>query len=359
MKSYSFIIAAIMTGTILSCTSVSLDPLEGKYQAAEEIVLSQVVKNQVIKKADSNIFDIELTDGKGGTLAIQLYGKQPFADDATYGPASAANAGKANYILENTKVNGKGVTKGLIDFIYNGEGYEVLGNLWTSDDMIYRIKGIVDLQYVRDLEAVRLTKVISVSPSEGLVTVVLATEGVSSTFNPATYQTEYTGTGNYLSVDFYSSNGKLVEGTYKPSAEGGKVSEGQYGIGWDPGDLYNIGWYFTDWGTCWWTVADGAAPTAQKISSGNIDVKLNDGVYTISYKNMDNGICFSYTGAIESLLPIETLPATELTQCFSATSNLASGTNSVSLVFGTEGVVCTTGMYGNSYSGVGHYLTVD
>ena len=111
----------------------------------------------------------------------------------------------------------------------------------------------------------------------------------TSEMDMTTYQTVYKGAGNYLAIDLYSEDGYLAAGTYTPSAAGGAINKGEYGIGWDPGDIYNIGMAFENWGTCWWTVDENANPqtSAQKITEGAITVALAGNTYTITIDNSD------------------------------------------------------------------------
>ena len=138
------------------------------------------------------------------------------------------------------------------------------------------------------------------------VTLNLSDGNWSSTTDMTTWQTVYTGKGNYLAIDLYSEDGYLAAGTYSPSATGGAIEKGQYGIGWDPGDIWNIGQKFENWGTCWWTVDEAATPqtSAEKITKGNITVAIDENsVYTIT---VDNGELYvQFTGEI----PAVTKPA--------------------------------------------------
>ena len=138
------------------------------------------------------------------------------------------------------------------------------------------------------------------------VTLNLSDGNWSSTMDMTTWQTVYTGNGNYLAIDLYSEDGYLAAGTYSPSATGGAIEKGQYGIGWDPGDIYNMGYMFENWGTCWWTVDEAATPqtSAEKITTGDITVAIDENsVYTIT---VDNGELYvQFTGEI----PAVTKPA--------------------------------------------------
>ena len=103
------------------------------------------------------------------------------------------------------------------------------------------------------------------------------TDGITSSFDQATWQTTWEGSGNYLAFDIYSADGSLAPGTYTASAVGGTVNEGEFGIGYDT-EFW--GMTMENWGTCWWTITDGAI-SAEKVLDGTITVSIDGDVYTI------------------------------------------------------------------------------
>lgn len=109
----------------------------------------------------------------------------------------------------------------------------------------------------------------------------MATEGVSSSLDTTTYQTVYSGTGNYLAMDIYSADGTLAEGTYTANAVGGTIAEGEFGIGYDT-EMW--GMTMENWGTCWWTVTDGAT-SAEKVLDGTLTVAKDGDNYTITLES--------------------------------------------------------------------------
>ena len=139
-----------------------------------------------------------------------------------------------------------------------------------------------------------LSVLISATVNQGLITMNMATEDVSATYDAATYQTIYSGTGYYLATDIYSADGKLHTGTYKACAVGGTVGEGEFGIGYDT----TIDWGFgpmemKDWGTCWWTVDNGAT-SAEKILDGTIVVALNGDNFSVTIQSSSVNAKFTY-----------------------------------------------------------------
>ena len=119
------------------------------------------------------------------------------------------------------------------------------------------------------------------------VTVQLAGAGLSVETVDYGYgpQAAITGAGNYLKFDAYSTDGTLAAGTYTPSAQGGAIGEGEFGIGWDPGDLWGIGMVFTNWGTCWMTHNEDGTETGVKVTDGTLTVEVDGETYTITLES--------------------------------------------------------------------------
>ena len=56
------------------------------------------------------------------------------------------------------------------------------------------------------------------------------------------------------------------------------------------------GTQFFNWGTCWWTVTDGAT-SAQKVLDGTVTVSLDGGNYTVVLQS--STVNARYVGPIE------------------------------------------------------------
>ena len=133
---------------------------------------------------------------------------------------------------------------------------------------------------------------LGLTPGDGIVTVYLGEESMKFENNGVT------GVGNYFKFDAFSADGTtLAPGTYTASAEGGKVTEGTFGIGWDPGDIWNIGWEFTNWGTCYMTKAEDNSETGIKIEDGTMEVEEDGGNYVIKVKSSAMNI--KYEGPLQ------------------------------------------------------------
>ena len=206
----------------------------------------------------------------GSVLSTSLVGFDALLPSGQYvlGEDAIGNA-----VLAKTKVNGQAAKRGFITVNKNGDKYIVSAEI---DGGSFVWKG--SLPFKADPAPTQLKQVLqaqsNVANGTKSVTMQLATDGIAKGYNEQ-WQEVWTGEGGYLALDLYSEDGYLHDGSYIASAEGGVIEPGQFGIGWDPGDIYNIGWPFTDWGTCWWTVKDGAA-TAEKITSGIVTVSSRE-----------------------------------------------------------------------------------
>jgi len=209
---------------------------------------------------DRRYFDLKFSD-----LTTTLVGYDAFLAPGLY-MLGGDEIGKA--IAAKTKVGGQTPSEGWIT-VNNRDGkYQFTAQF---GDQVYFWTGTLPFQADPDPLALTVLQQAQANKDNKLVTMQLATEGISQEFDMTTYQNVWKGEGKYLALDLYSEDGYLHDGTYTASAEGGVVNPGEFGRGWDPGDLYNIGMVFTDWGTCLWTVSGGAA-TAEKITAGLVNV---------------------------------------------------------------------------------------
>ena len=367
---YKVFAAAAGILALSSCVEDAIQPLTGKYEKPATYELNTLAAQSVEKGDKTRTFTVELS-GSNATLSMKLVGDKYFLADGSYTPATADQAKKNTYIVGNggTTFNNIPVESGSIKIAQGTGTYIFSGILWLADESIVDFKSTVNLAYEPDPEPIKLTQVISatsnVANGTNSVTINLGTDGISSTTDPTTWQTVWTGEGNYLAVDFYSADGFLYPGTYKPSATGGVIAEGEYGIGWDPGDLWGIGMVFENWGTCWWTVSGGAT-SAEKISEGDIIVEKSGSKYTITYNH--NGLWMTFNGKIEAVDPDggsgntgDDTDYVELTSLISATSNVANGTKSLTINVGQEGLSSTTDptTWQTVWEGEGNYLALD
>ena len=315
-KLATFLFALAVVGSMTSCEEMNygegqLPPLAG------EVVFTDVTGTSAARVSPNFVLGVELSNGSGAALEAIFSCSAPVLQAGTYTEASAGYATAGNFITgadgTTLTINGEKhlVTAGTIKVAENGgtytfDGIVKLGNgenysfKWTGSGLAW-----TGLPELKKLSVVTSAKS-NLPDGAKSVTLNLSDGNWSSTTDMTTWQTVYTGKGNYLAIDLYSEDGYLAAGTYSPSATGGAIEKGQYGIGWDPGDIWNIGQMFENWGTCWWTVDEAATPqtSAEKITKGNITVAIDENsVYTIT---VDNGELYvQFTGEI----PAVTKPA--------------------------------------------------
>ena len=298
-----FAVSVMMTA-MTSCSKenlgeAQLPPLAG------EVVLTDVLATDGSRVAPNYILGVEFgtegatKDGSGAVLEVKFVSNAPTLAAGKYTEASASVATNGNFITgeEGTKLYLNGnkylVTAGTIDVKNNGTEYSFTAIVKLSNGENYSLKCASAALAWEGLPVMKVLNTVmsaqsNVASGQKSITLNLGDGNFTSEMDMTTYQTVYKGAGNYLAIDLYSEDGYLAAGTYKPSAQGGVINKGEYGIGWDPGDIYNMGKEFENWGTCWWTVDETATPqaSAEKILTGDITVALNGNTYTIT---VDNG----------------------------------------------------------------------
>ena len=383
----SFLVAAAALFAFTACTEEpALDDLGGKYPAPDNYTMNTLLFEERVQGESVHNFNLivategltlegETYSGNGAALSLKLLDNKSTLTTQSYTAAAADKAKKGNYLIgeggsqllvvENGTVTPKNIVSGEVIVTLFQEQYNLYGTLWLADESIAKFDATIDLPNHGDLVVkTKLTKVLSVAKNNGILTINLGTSKVESAPN-AYGGVDMTGEGNYLALDIYSADGFLYEGTYTPSAQGGTVGAGEYGIGWDPGDIYNIGWAFTDWGTCWWTI--GTPNTAVKILEGNIEVTKKNGKYTISYLYGD--IWFEFTGAIADVDPdggnddggdTDTTEYTELTKLMSAQSNVPNAPSiTINMASADLEWEYNAATWSNEFKTDGYYLAMD
>ena len=210
---------------------------------------------------DRRYFDLKFSD-----LTTTLVGYDALLAPGLY-MLGGDEIGKA--IASKTKMGGQTPSEGWIT-VNNRDGkYQFTAQF---GDQVYFWTGTLPFQADPAPLSLTVLQQAQANKDNKLVTMQLATEGISQEFDMTTYQNVWKGEGKYIAIDLYSEDGYLHDGQYRASAQGGVVNAGEFGIGYDA----TVEWgdqTFTmpDWGTCLWTVTGGKA-TAEKITSGLIDV---------------------------------------------------------------------------------------
>ena len=373
---YKLFAAAASILALSSCVESAIEDMTGKYEKPVVHEMNTLVSQSVEKGEKTRTFTVELA-GDNASMTLKMVSDKYFLADGSYTPATADQAKKNTYIVGNggTTFNNIPVETGSIK-VTQGEGtYSFAGILWLADESVIELKSTVALVYEADPEPVKLTTVISatsnVASGTNSLTINLGTDGISSTTDPTTWQTVWTGTGNYLALDIYSEDGYLHEGTYTACATGGAINAGEFGIGWDPGDLWGIGMVFENWGTCWWDVANGAAVINQKVTEGTVTVTRKGSKWVIELVSGEGKAMLwtKFEGAIEAVTDpalggggnVDDTDYVELTNLLSATSNVANGTMSITMNLGTDGISSTTdpNTWQTVWEGEGNYLGLD
>lgn len=369
---YKLFAVAASILALSSCVESAIGPMTGKYEKPVVYEMNTLASQSVEKGDKYRTFTVELS-GDNASMTLKMVSDKYFLADGSYTPAPADQAKKNTYIVGNggTTFNDIPVETGSIK-VAQGEGtYSFAGMLWLADESVIEIKSTVALVYEADPEPIRLTTLLSatsnVASGTKSLTINLGTNGISSTAEPPTWQPVWTGTGNYLALDIYSADGYLHEGTYTASAAGGTINEGEFGIGWDPGDIWNIGIAFENWGTCWWDVAGGAATINQKVTEGSVTVTRKGSKWVIELVSGEGKsmLWTKFEGAIDALTDpalggggnVDDTDYVELTKLLSATKN--QGLLTINMA--QDGISSTTdpNTWQTTWEGEGNYLAAD
>ena len=388
IKSFFAVVMALLAFS--ACTEPGIDDLTGKYPAPDTYKMDNLLFQERVKGEKVHNFNLliategvtlngDALSGNGAALSLQFLCNKYNLHTTSYTAATADKAKNGNYIIgnggsellvvENGTVTAKGIASGSIAVTLFEGNYNIYGALWLEDNSTVKFDTTVAITYEPFAEPVKLTQVLGVTSNVAngtpSLTLKLATDDVTYSYDAATWSEVYGGSGNYLALDIYSADGFLYEGTYTASAAGGVINPGEFGIGWDPGDMWGIGMVFTNWGTCWWTVENGAT-SAEKITSGEIVVTKKGSKYVISYET--ESLWIEFTGAIEAVDPNagqgggeDTNDYTELTKLMSATSNVANGTPSLTINMASADLEWqyNAATWSNEFTTDGGYLALD
>ena len=369
---YKIFAAAASILALSSCVESAIGPMTGKYEKPVVYEMNTLASQSVEKGDKNRTFTVELS-GDNASMTLKMVNDKYFLADGSYTPAPADQAKKNTYIVGNggTTFNDIPVETGSIK-VAQGEGtYSFAGILWLADESVIEIKSTVALVYEADPEPVKLSTVLSATSNlangSQTVTMQLAQDGIYSEWDMNTYQTIWHGEGNYLAIDLYSADGYLHEGTYSASVVGGVVGEGQFGIGYDT--TVDWGWgpmEMKDWGTCWWSVSNGAA-TAKKILEGTINVSKKGSKWVIELISGEGKemIWAKFEGSVDALTDpalggggnVDDTDYVELTKLLSATKN--PGVLTINMA--QDGISSTTdpNTWQTIWEGEGNYLAAD
>lgn len=306
----------VKLSTVLSATSNLANGVQ--------TVTMQLAQDGIYSETDKTTWQT-IWHGEGNYLAIDLYSADGYLHEGTYsasavggvvgegefgigydttvdwgwGPMEMKDWGTCWWSVSNGAATAKKILEGTINVSKKGSKWVIELISGEGKEMIWaKFEGAVDALTdggsEDDADYIELTTLLSATKNQGLLTINMAQDGISSTTDPNTWQTTWEGEGNYLATDIYSPDGKLYTGEYKACAVGGTVGEGEFGIGYDT--TVDWGWgpiEVKDWGTCWWTVADGAT-SAEKILDGTMTVAMEGDNVVIKLKSSVVNAKFTY-----------------------------------------------------------------
>ena len=286
MKKVFVLLTAVLALTVLSCEKDNGDVNNVDGQSKE---LKNLDSKTSTWSTDKRVFDLSFSGG--ATLSTTLIGFDAELSAGKYTLKAQKDAGIGDAVLEKTLLDDKAVTAGSITAGKSGKKYSFTATLTPEGGKETVLTWSGDIDWPADpAPKQNLSVVLSAQANKdqtsGAVlslTMNLASAGISSEIDWSTYTQVWKGEGGYLALDLYSADGYLHEGIYKPCATAGTVAEGEFGIGWDPGDLYGIGMIFENWGTCWWKVSGGAAAADYKITEGIVTVRKVEAGWQIAW----------------------------------------------------------------------------
>ena len=309
----------VKLSTVLSATS--------NLASGVQTVTMQLAQDGIYSETDMTTWQT-IWHGEGNYLAIDLYSTDGYLHEGTYsasavggvvgegefgigydttvdwgwGPMEMKDWGTCWWSVSNGAATAKKILEGTINVSKKGSKWVIELISGEGKEMIWaKFEGAVDALTdggnaggSDDADYIELTTLLSATKNQGVLTINMAQDGISSTTDPNTWQTIWEGEGNYLAADIYSADGKLYTGEYKACAVGGTVGEGEFGIGYDT--TVDFGWgpmEMKDWGTCWWTVANGAT-SAEKILDGTMTVAMEGDNVVIKLKSTLVNAKFTY-----------------------------------------------------------------
>ena len=309
----------VKLSTVLSATSNLANGVQ--------TVTMQLAQDGIYSETDMTTWQT-IWHGEGNYLAIDLYSTDGYLHEGTYsasavggvvgegefgigydttvdwgwGPMEMKDWGTCWWSVSNGAATAKKILEGTINVSKKGSKWVIELISGEGKEMIWaKFEGAIEALTdggnaggSDDADYIELTTLLSATKNQGVLTINMAQDGISSTTDPNTWQTIWEGEGNYLATDIYSADGKLYTGEYKACAVGGTVGEGEFGIGYDT--TVDWGWgpmEMKDWGTCWWTVANGAT-SAEKILDGTMTVAMEGDNVVIKLKSTLVNAKFTY-----------------------------------------------------------------
>ncbi len=340
-----------------ACNNDYIGSLKGDYDC-DRYNFDVLTIGDITDMGDYKIMDVTIHDSNdGNTMAITFGASSSLLPATSYTLVNEID-GARQY---KATINGSSVVDGTLDV-------QTVGDIYYFSSMMTDARGtlfVMNYKGVPGFEGepapIELTTILSTADNTtyggNTITLKVGTDGVGYYYDWNLWADVYTGTGNFLAVDFYSEDGKLQPGTYTP-ADSESVGPGNFVMGYDT-EMW--GYMYYDWGTCWWTVDNGTT-SAAKILDGTIVVKKSGTTFTITLNATADGeeIYAEYSGPIAEFDSGDAGDAVELTNVLVYTDNSAYSSQ-ITLKFGTEGVgyYYDSDTWSDVYTGTGHYFATD
>ena len=327
---------AIAAMALVSCNKTALEPLSGVFPVAEEFTLNTLVENTSEKGEKTSTFTLKFSGENNASMDVVFVCSRStyFLTPAVYVPGESVGS----FIADQSKANGKVLKSGTIDVAKNEDHYRLVFNVIDVDGNPYRTKWEGQIVYEPEeapASFVELTQNFGIidytAMGVNMVGIELGTSGVVGTPN-GYWGNDYSGTGNYIKLEIYSTDGKIAPGTYKACAEGGVIGAGEFGIG------YN-GQYGAS-GTTWYTLGGGET-SYEFITDGTVTVEANGDDYKITIESSVVNARYGYTVA--------------LTQFWGLSDYTGYGVNLAGIYLASAGLTSD----GASIAGDGYYLKLE
>ena len=322
LKLASILCAAAALFSLASCTEEPLG-VSKLPTLSGEVVLTDVLATRGARVSPNYMLTSEFAtadaskDGSGVVFEVKFASAATSLAAGKYTEASPAYAAPGNFVTGATGtklyLDGKMhlVTAGTIDVSLEGETYTFSAIVKLDNGQNYSLKFTgASMTWTGFPELQKLSVVTTAQANQNKTVTVKLSDGKWGVeyLEANNWQPSYTGKGHYLAADFYSEDGYLNPGTYKPSADPNNPQKGEYVVGYEF-DASQWGMGIMMFGTNWFTVDASATPaeTSEKILTGDITVTLTGKVYTVT---VDNGEIYAqFEGEIPALTKPEA-PAT-------------------------------------------------
>ncbi len=311
------IIILALGGALLAMSMISCEKEERSTNPLDtylfEYGLTTAGESTYTNRGERFVFMGNFTDpSTSNALSLSIVSDSETLQSGTYTPSSLDFAVGGNYVtmdksFPTTFTFGQygrtyNVISGEVAITNSNGSYSVEGTLGLSNGLYVKVSfsGNVSFTFFETNESpvidyTELSKVISSSAGDGKVTLQIATDGI--TVEEGMWGNTIGGSGCYISLDLYSADGSISPGTYGIGPEDGTIAPGQFAFGKNEevsfmGMTFNI---FT--GSSIHTLVDGE-DTTLCITSGEVVIEENGGVYTVKMNGLNEVFYFIYEGAI-------------------------------------------------------------